>query len=426
MKTRIKNIEECTKRLFIEVPLDIVQQVRDTVYKGIKKVAKVPGFRVGSVPLDLLEKPYARDAQEEMLKRLIPEGYRKAVENHKITPLGMPRIQNVAFEPGKPLIFEAEVDTRPVIKLRNYKGIKIRKTRISAAQQEVDEALVRIRNLYATYSDVARPVQKGDYAVCNVEVTVNGKLVTKKNSNMWIQADKEASLLGMGEELVGLTGGQTKEIETKLPDTYPDKQYAGKEAKFTVTVNEVKEKKLPELNDDFIKGLNMNAESVEGLKQEIESQILVRKEGAARREMENQILQVLLRENRFSVPSSLVSEQKEILARRLTAELEQKQVAKEEISRQLTELDGKLAQEAGERVRSYFLLDDIASREKITVDQKDLDGKLESIAASTGRTNEEVKKYYEKENLLDGLIEKIKEDKVLALLLKEADISESV
>ncbi len=419
MKTRIKNKEEGTKVLQIEIPPDLVEKAAEEVYQEIKKIAKIPGFRVGSVPQDLLEKHYSKDAKSEILKKLIPQGYKRAIETHKVIPIGFPSIFNISFEKGKPLTFEAEVDIRPNIKLRNYKGIKVKKKRISLSQQEVDDAFSQLRNVYAKYSDVAGPVKKGDYAVCDVEAFVEGKPITKKNNNMWVLADKEASLLGMGEELVGLTKGQTKEIETKLPEGYPDKKYAGKPAKFKVLVREVKEKELPTLDDAFAKDLKVD--NLEALKKEIESGIFKRKENTLKIDMENQILDNLLKGTKFTVPANIVQRQKEVLAKRLEAELLRKGLHKDEVAKNLGQRMQKLKEDARDKVRIYFILDDIALKEKIEINDKDIDERLKSLALSTGQSQDEVKKYYEKENLLGGLAEEIKEGKVLEFLLKEAE-----
>ena len=419
MKTRIKNNKEGTKILQIEIPPDLVEKAAEEVYQEIKRFAKIPGFRVGSAPQDLLEKHYSKDAKSEILKKLIPQGYKRAIETHKVIPIGLPSIFNISFEKGKPFTFEAEVDIRPNIKLRNYKGIKVKKKRISLSQQELDDAFSQLRNVYAKYSDVARPVRKGDYAVCDVEAFVEGKPITKKNNNMWVLADKEASLLGMGEKLVGLTKGQAREIETKLPESYPDKKYAGKLAKFKVLVNEVKEKRLPILDDAFARDLK--ADNLEALKKEIESGLFKRKENTLKIDMENQILDKLLKDNKFTVPANIVQRQKEVLVKRFETELLRKSLHKDEVAEKLGQKMQKLKEDARDKVRIYFILDDIALKEKIEISDKDMDERLKSIALSAGQSQEEVKKYYEKENLLGGLAEEIKEGKVLEFLLKEAE-----
>ena len=420
MKTRIKNLEECTKLFQIEIPHETVEKTAEEVYQGIKKIAKIPGFRPGTAPRDLLEKHYSKDAEEEILKRLVPEGYKKAVDSHKVIPISMPRISNVNFQKGKPLTFEAEVDIKPNIRIRNYKKIRVSKKRISVSQEETSETITRLQNMYAKFKDVERPIKKGDYAVCDVEAFMDKKPISKKTKNMWIMIDKVASLLGMGEKLIGLGKGESKEIEADLPETYPDKKYAGKKANFKILVNEVKEKEEPKLDDAFAKTLN--AENLQSLKKEIESQLYARKEMDLKTNMKNQILEKLLKDSRFSVPSGMAKRQKEVLAKRFETELLQKGISKDEAKKKLTELEPKLTEDAKERVKIYFILDEIAEKENITTGDKDIEERIKSIAHSTGRPPEEVRKHYEEQRLIGGLAEEIKEDKVLDLLLKEAEV----
>ncbi|MFH1594371.1 MAG: trigger factor [Candidatus Omnitrophota bacterium] len=422
MKTRIKNVEDCTKILQVEIPVNLVKEMTEEVYKEIKKVAKVPGFRTGFVPQDLLEKHYSKDAREDILKRLIPEGYKKALENHNVSPVSFPRVFNINFESEKPLTFEAQVDTRPSFKLKSYKGIKVKKKRLSVSSEELDSALSRLQNTNAKYNDVKRPIGKGDYSVCEVEAFIDGRSITKKNKNMWIMADKEGSMLGLGEELVGMEKGQTKEIEAKLPDDYPDKKYAGKTAKFKVLVNEVKEKDLPPLDDNLAKSINI--ESLDQLKKEIEAQLFARKEMNLKIEMESQIIDRLLKDYKFSVPASMADRQKEVLSKRMEYELSRSGIQKDDVEKRIKELDPRLKEDAKDKVKIYFVLDDIAAKEDIKVDEADIESRLTSVAQSTGRSVEDVKEHYEKEDLLGGLSEEIKEAKVLEFLLKEADVTE--
>ncbi len=423
MNSRIKNVESCRKLLKIEMPGDLVEKVTQEVYRQIKKVAKIPGFRPGYAPQDLMEKHYSGDAKEQVLKRLIPEGYRQALKFHKVIPVGLPRVFNIDLRKNGPLTFEAEVDTKPDFRLKKYKGVKVVKKRISVSPEEVDKGLSRLRQMYAKYIDSEGPVKKNDHAVCEVEAFVDGAPVTKKNKNMWIQADKEASLLGMGEELIGLAKGQAKEINAKLPDDYADKKYAGKLAKFKVLVNEIKEKRLAELDDSFAVGLKFK--NLDALRKGIESELYARKENSLKIGMKNQILESFLKENKFSVPSGMVGRQKEVLAGRLEMELTQKGLGKEEAEKKVKELDSKLEHDAIDKIRLYFILDDIAVKEKIETSENDIKERIKNIALSTGRSAEEVRKYYEKENLIGGLSEEIKEGKVLDFLLKEANVAEA-
>jgi len=422
MKSKIRHKEECSKIFEIEVPSEDVRHAAEEIYREIKKVAKIPGFRPGSAPQDLLEKHYSDKANEEILKKLVPDGYREALRTHRITPVGAPRIMKICLEKNKPLTFEAHVDTRPNVRLKNYARLKIKKKRISVSGEEVEEAIARIRNMQASFKNVERPVRKGDYAICDVEAFIDGKPISKKHENMWIAADKEASLLGMGEKLIGLKKNDSKEMEARLPANYPDKKYAGKEATFKVLVKDVKERELPPVDEKFAGALGMD--TVEKMKKEIESQLFRRKEASLKIDMQNQILESLLRAHKFAVPSGMVERQKEYFKRRLEQELLQNKMPKEEAEKKIKEMDPKLASDASDKVRLYFILDEIAFKEKVEVTEKEVDDRIKNIAQSINQKYEDVKKRYTDEGLLGGLAEEIKEAKVLDLLLKEAEVIE--
>ena len=422
MKTRIKNIEDCKKILQIEISKETLQKTVSEVYENIKKIAKIPGFRPGFAPIDIVKKQHSESAKEEALRILIPEGYRKALNDHKVVPISEPRIFNIAFDMDKELKFEAEVETHPKFKLKSYTGIKVKKSRIAITSKEVDDAILRIRNLSAKYENVERVANKGDYLIADVEAFIDGKSISKKTNNMWIQAEKDASLLGMGEKLIGLKKGDTKEIESKLPEDYPDKKYSGKTAQFKIEVKEVKEKVMPEANDELAKTLNL--ENMDALKKEIDTQLLTRKENTLKIDMENQIITKLLKDNEFSVPPGIVERQKKVFEKRMEVELVRQEIPKEEVEKRIKELDLKLKSDANDKVKLYFILDDIAQKENIEVDDGDIENKIAVIAASTGRPSEEVKKYYEDNHLMGGLFEEVKEEKVMDFLIKKANVIE--
>jgi trigger factor len=419
MKIRLKNKEECRRIFEIEISQEDVGRARDDVYNSIGKTAKVPGFRPGKAPRDILEKKYSQDAEQEIIKHLIPEGYREALRTHKLMPVDAPKISGVRFEKGN-LKFTLEVSVRPEIKLKAYKGIKVKRKKIFVKTDEVDQAISKLRQMRTKHKDVERPVRKGDYAVCDIEAFMDDRPITKANKNLWVMADKEASLLGIGEQLAGLSKGDRKELEVKLPDNYSDKKYAGKLAKFKVQVKEVKETQLPEVNDDFAKDLQK--ESLEDLKKEIESQLLLRKEDSQKINMKNQIITKLLEDCRCSVPPGLAAKEEEFLRKRLESELAAENIPKEKVEERKNQYEPKLKEAAVEKIKIYFILDEISKKENIGVTDQDVEDRLKNIALSMGRSEEEIRKYYEKENLNGGLREEIRESKTLEFLLKHAEI----
>jgi trigger factor len=423
VKIKVNAIEECTTLFEIEVRKETVDQAFEEVYDEIVKVANIPGFRAGKAPKDLVKKHYEKDAREEVLKRIIPEAYRKALEEHKITPIGLPEISEVSFGVEKPLTFKAKIDTRPNFKLKNYKGMKVEKKKAGVTDEEAAKTLQNLREINAKYIDAEdRPVQMGDYAVSDVECFVDGKSVQKKRENLWLFIDKDSLIPGLSEKIVGMKRGEEKDLEVMMPEKYPDKNIAGKLAAYHVKVKEIKLRKLAELNDEFAKDLNK--ESLEALKKEIAKELEARSKVNAEMEAENRLLGKLMDDNVFSVPSSFVKRQMDFMVEDAKRRLQDKGFRKEELDKKDSEFREKFKNDAPRQVRLLFILDEIANNENIEVKDGELETSYASIAAQTGKTPEEVKNYYEKEEIVDNLKDKIREEKAIKFLLENAQVTE--
>ena len=254
MKAKIRSVEECTSLLEIDVPSTDIEKAFDEVYAEMTKYANIPGFRVGKAPKELVRQHYGKSAKEEVLKRLVPEAYRSAVLEHNITPIGMPEISDVNFEGEGKLSFKAKVSTRPVFKLKNYKGIKVEKSPATVCDDDINKMLENLREANAKYVSVEdRPVQMGDYVVSDMDCSVNGKPVHKRRENLWLLLEKDSLVPGLAEKMVGMNKGDERDIETTVPEKYPDKTVAGKFAKYHIKAKEIKKRELPELNDEFAK-----------------------------------------------------------------------------------------------------------------------------------------------------------------------------
>lgn len=422
MKSKMKKLDGTARQIDIEMPKEAVDQAYNEVLEEMRKTAKIPGFRPGNAPLDIIQKNYQKDAEDEVKQRLIPRAYQMALKEHNIVPVSYPEVSDVSFEISGVLKFKARVDCCPEVNLKKYKGFKVTRKKVSVDDQEVAETLERFANMNADFSDTDEPLEKGQFAVCNVETFVDGESVSKERENMWIEVDKEASLLGMGEDLIGLKKGDTKDIEVTLPETYPDKKYAGKKATFKVQVKETKKKELPAIDDEFAK--KMGKETISEVKDEIRTQLLMRKEANEKINMKNQIMEQLLKKYVFEIPASMVKRQLKVLMDKAESDLLQRGVDKESIESHKDKLKDQLTREAENKVRIYFILDEIANAEKVVVEDEEIDEWLKGLAVSYGQKHEDVKKYYEEHNLLDGLKEQLREEKTLDLLVEEANVTE--
>lgn len=421
MKSKMKKLEGVARQLEITLSGERVKEVLEEVLEDIRKDAAIPGFRKGNAPLDMIRQKYYNDALDEVKKRLIPEAYQAALDEHKLEPVSYPDLFDIVMNADSSIAFKAKLDVKPDLKLSAYKGMKLTTSKISVSDEEVEKALSSIRNIHAEFVKVERCVQKGDFSICDVETSMDGKPMGKKRENMWIEANKENSLLGLGEDLCGMNNGEKKTIETVMPENYPDKRYAGKKVSFNVEVKEVREKKLPELDAKLAEKTGRT--SIEDLKKDLHSGILEGKEEENRSGLKRQVVENLLKKNPFDVPESMTRRQLEVLVQRAEDDLAKKGVAKETIESNRDKLKTSLAEQARDKVRIYFILDEIAKKENIAVTEEEIDKWLLSVSEHYNQKFEDVKKYYDDHDLLGGIEEQIAEEKTLDFIISEAEIA---
>jgi len=421
MKTKIKSDEAGAVLFDIQIPKEDIEKAFDEVYSEMQKAANIPGFRIGKAPIAMVKSRYVKEAREEVLKRLIPKAYGMAVEEHKVDPIGFPEVSDVNLEEGKPLSFQARVETRPKFKLKNYRGIKVEKKKAALKEDDIDKTLENLRELNAKYVAVEdRPLQFGDYAVCDLECFVDGKPIHKKRENLWVLIDKEAIIPGLHENMAGMRKSEEKDIDCTLPDKYPEREVAGKKARYHVKLSEIKARVLPDKDDEFAKDLGRD--NLEALRKEVGQELEERMRLNAQADMTNQLLKKLIDDNIFQIPKGPLVRQIKYMVEDAKERLKEKGFKKEDLDKKDDEFKEKFKEDAARQVRLFFILDEIALKENIDVSGEDIAKAHKEIAARTGKTEDDVKKYYEKEGLTGDLEEKLRERKTIAFLLKESEV----
>jgi trigger factor len=423
MKTKAKAIEECSTLFEIEVPKETVDKAFEEVYSEMAKVASIPGFRPGKAPKELVKKRFSKEANKEVINQIIPDAYHKAVEEHKIEPIGYPEITELVFEEGKMMSFKAKIDTKPKFKLKNYKGIQIEKKKTLVKDEDIDKALDNLRQYSAKYVAVEdRPAQMDDYVVSDLDCFVDAKPVHKKRENLWLYIEKGSIMSGLTEKMIGMNKGEERDIQVELPKDYPDKNIAGKTVMYHVKAKELKVRSLPAIDDEFAKDLGK--ESLADLKKEVAKELENKMKYDNEVAAENQLLDKIIAENSFAVPSALVKKQMHMMSENAKRRLLEKGFKKEDLDKKDGELEERFKDDALKQVRLLFILDRIAKDEGIKADEKDLEGAYKSISVQSGKSEKEVRDHYEKEELVDNLLERIREEKTVSFLLKSAEIKE--
>lgn len=419
MKVKIENLKESQKLIKIEVDAERVGSVLSDVYGGIQKKARIPGYREGKAPRDLIETHYEQTANEETLNRLVWDCYREAVVQENLDPAGYPVIEDVKFEKQKPLTFTVKLDVRPKFKLKNYKGIKIKEEALKVTDEEIDSTVKDIQESLAQYKNIEkRAIIKGDYVVCDYTCSVDGKVVDK-NDKLWLYISDQLQPKEFFSTLVGAEQDATKELEIDHPEDSQNKKLAGKKAFYKITPKQIKEKTLPEINDDLAKSTGQ-FKTLEELKKHIYQHLLDTKKNQIRQNLEGEIFDNLLKNHSFEVPASMVERQMNQLIESAKQRLLYQGYKKEDIGKQDEALRKSLAENAKNNVRLFFILQKVAKEENIRAEERDIDEKIEQIAKNAKEGFAVVKKRLEEKNLIENLKEQIEHDKVVKFLLNEA------
>ena len=421
MKAVVEDISTVKKKLNIEVASDAVTREMDKALADVAKKAKIPGFRPGKAPKTIVEKHYGEEVRNEVLHRLLTESYLHALQEHNLNPVEVPQIDNVSsLAKGSPLTFTATVEVRPNIELGTYDGIEVKEENLSVSDDEVNQTIDRLRDMYAQLEVVeGRPLEKNDTAIIDFEGFRDGKPIEGAKSAGYALSIGSGSLIpGFEEQLTGMNRGETREIRVTFPADYNNKELAGKEASFTVALKEIKKKVLPELNDEFAKDIGNNATLAE-LKEGIKKDIEARKRDEQASAQREAVLAKLVDAHSFDVPPGMVERELQSMAKSQATRMARSGVDVKSFDYPKFRDENRLLAE--KRVKGLLLLDEIADKEKIEVADQEVNNAIAAMARSAGQTVESVKKYYEStEGGLDNLRASLTREKTLALLLSRA------
>ncbi len=421
MKSVVEDISTVKKKLSIEVTPDSVSKELDKALADVARKAKIPGFRPGKAPKNIVEKHYGGEVKSEVTQRLVTESYLRALQEHSLNPVDMPQIENVStLAKGSPFTFTATVEVRPNIDLGDYNGIEVKEEKITVSDDEVDKTIDRLREMYAQLEVVeGRPLEKTDTAIIDFEGFREGKSIEgAKASDYMLSLGSNTLIPGFEDQLVGMNRGETREIKVTFPADYNNKDLAGKDATFRVALKEIKKKVLPELNDEFAKDIGNNT-SVAELKEGIKKDIEVRKTNDQTSAQRESILSKLVESHSFDVPQGMVERELQSMARSQATRLARSGVDVHTFDYAKFREESK--DMADKRVRGILLLDVIAEKEKLEVTDQEVNSALSVMARSAGQTVDAVRKYYESlEGGLDNLRASLVREKTLGLLLSRA------
>jgi len=427
MKFDVEELGATRRKIMVTIPAEDVDRALDKAYSQLNQEVKVDGFRPGKTPRSILEKRYAQSVEADVVERIIPAYFYKALSDAAIIPVDEPEFEEKEFKlsKGSPLSFTATVDIRPDFPLEGYKGLEVKDEKVEVTEEELSAALEDIRESHSTLETVTdeRLSVKDDFVVIDFEGFVEDKpLPGGKAENYPLQLGSGQFIPGFEEQLEGLKAGEQKDVTVTFPVDYKSKDLAGKPAVFKITLKEIKKKVLPVLDDEFAKDAGAG-DTLADLKERVKADIMGYKEKSKSMHLKEQIRKQLTAKFSFELPASLVERETRSLVVRRHQELMQTGQSASEAGRELKEYETLARTKAEEMVKAALILGAISDKENLHVSDADLEGGIRKLAAETGYMPDKIKElYHKRDGNLDGLRGMLTEDKVLDFLLKEAKV----
>ena len=422
---RIEDISPVKKKIEVEISWPDVKQELDDVFRKIGKTAKIKGFRQGKIPRPVLERFYKEYAEEETINNLVNRYFWKAVEDQKVVPLSQPQIDQQGIVSENPFAFSATIEVEPVIDPQDYLGLSLERQEMDVADSDVDVRIHQLQEMYSTMEEVTeeRAVAAGDFVTIDFQGFIEGKpRKDMQSENYLLEIGSRSFIPGFEDQLVGMKVGEEKEIALNFPADYQEKSLAGKEVVFKVALKGLKEKKLPELNEDFVKNFD-KYEKFADLRADIVKAIGEENRERANADLRTAMIKTMLEKNPFEVPDSLVERQiYHMMAdthRRMSMRGMDPKVAAEVIPK----LRDMYKEEAIQFVRTFLLIKSIAAKENISVDEKEIDAYIGDIAKMRAQDAGTVRENLVQEGAIDHIRAELLNKKVLEFLEGKANIT---
>lgn len=413
--------DECKRTLEITIPVEEVQKTTHHVVEELSAKVKIPGFRPGKVPANVILTRFKEQVRQDVLDHLMGPAFNKKASELSLDVVGTPKVKDLKFEEGGPVEFTAEFEVRPEFELQDYNNLTVPYGEPQVSDEDVDARLQSLREQRAELINVdPRPVEEGDFAVIALEsVTDVGTEEPIKQDEMNLEVGGEYTLPEFTESVKGMEVGQTKDIEVVYPADYSGRNLAGRTVTYRVTVNGLRKRELPELNDEFAQDMG-DYKTIDDLKENVRRSVLAEREYMARERSKEAIVQLLSDAYTFPVPEAYVNQQVETQVRRQIRNLAAQGADMESVQIDWEKVIAEQKEPAAKSVRAGLVLDKIATAETVEVTEQELNDELGRIARRENVAPAALRERLAKDGSLGRVAQQMQTEKTLNLLLERA------
>lgn len=422
---KIDDISTVKKKLSFDIPWADVKSELDAVYRKVGKKAKIKGFRPGKIPRGILEAHYREEAEEETVSNLVNRFYWETLQEKELPAVTQPEIEQKGIEAEKNFTFSATIEVEPAVEPNDYRGLELEKEEPVVTDEEFEARMQEIRQMFATMEEVEddRPILAGDFVTLDFAGTLDGEQLKElKSDNYTLEIGSKTFIPGFEEQLIGMKKGESKSVSVKFPEAYHAAHLAGKDVEFDVLIKGIRIKKLPEIDEQFIKNFE-RYETLDALKDDVRNNLEEEKKRKIAAAFERQISDRLLEKNTFEVPDSFVERQiyymmSDTQRRMVSGGMDAKKAAEFSFK-----LHDQFREEAAKIVRTVLLLKAIAGKEGLSASEEEVEEKIREIAAQRAQDYDVLKKSLEKDDVIDSIRSEIVNRKTYDFLEANAKVT---
>lgn len=430
MNTAVEDISSTKKRLKIEIPTDIIEKEYKMGLDNVRKRARIPGFRPGNAPVTMIEKKFGNDIKADIIDRLVPEYYSKALKEADLVPVTLPKFESsLDIKRNEPLSFSLTVEVRPGIPELKYTGLKVEDIAVQAEEKEIDETITGLQEERAMFEVVDREIKENDVIIIDfVKLDTTGQKELSSGKDQVMNLGTNMAPKGILDEIVGRKKGET--VEISLPDFEQAQsgETEGKGNRIRITIKEVKQKILPAIDDEFAK--DFGHDSLESLREGVREGILKAKKDGAAKQQKQKLLDMIVGSHEFDVPESILERELEqlVINEKYSAKQAENRMKKEadvkDSDADIGAMTEKLKPKAINNAKAAIILEMIADKEGIKVSEEEVKSKVSLLARHLQTTPDAViNLFVTRDGSLENFKKTISDEKALDLILAKAEIT---
>lgn len=415
--------EDCRRSIDIEVAPDRFREEQEKVLREMAGSVAIPGFRKGKAPLETVRKRYADDIHSEAIRSILPEVYADAVSRENLQPIGDPVFRDVNVAADEPLRFTVDIEVEPAIEISAYRGLEVERREIAVEDEELQRVLESIRDRQADYEPVERGAGMTDVVLLDyVPIKDDGEPdEAKRVTGYPVQLGAGELFPAFEEAVVGTAPGETGRAEISYPPDFNPQHLAGKRVEYVFTVKEVREKRMPALDDKLAAGVDASFTSLEDLRRDVDRRLREEKRHEERRRREESAIDRLIGENPFEIPHTMIERYRAELYKEDERRRGIAGVGEETDEARRREIDDIFDQIARRGIKRFFIIDHIARLERVAVSDGEVEAEIDRIARESGKPRQEVAAFFSQDDRLRNIRGRIRERKVFDLILGEGE-----